>query len=73
MIESPMLDELREGWTAEARVRDIFLILRERFGAIDEDCERALRTIRADKVEETMLAALRIASLAEFEEWLKRV
>jgi hypothetical protein len=75
MIESPMLDELKEEWTAlgrvETRSADILTIIRERFGAADAPSEQLVRGLQPERLDAAMLSALRSQSLAEFKSSLE--
>jgi hypothetical protein len=79
MLESPMLDELKEEWTAQAReqilaetrTEDIRTILRERFEALDGESERLVRGLQPERLDSAMLSALRSHSLTEFKRSLE--
>lgn len=66
MIESPMIKELQERWTANLSVQYIMTTLHERFVTVDDETARLVRMLRPERLDTAMLAALRCQGLAEF-------
>ena len=75
MIESPLLNELREEWTAEVKpsllregeVRAVVRMLESRFGQVPHDIHTALKAIRSEeRLSDLIPIAIRCASLDEF-------
>lgn len=59
MIESPLLEEWRAQWTAEAKAGDIIRVLQARFGALSGNIESSLRAIQS---EDRLNALIEIAA-----------
>ena len=71
MIESPLLQELREEWTAaaraEARAEDVLRVLEYRFESVPVPVQEAVRATRdPQRLEWLLEGAARCASLEEF-------
>jgi hypothetical protein len=67
MIESPVLQELKEEWTRETVIRDLMVFLEARFGAEAEALESRLKAIdAAARLSELLKHAAIRRSLSSF-------
>jgi hypothetical protein len=71
MIESPLLEELKAEWGAEARAegraRDIVTILEDRFGDVPEEVRAAVQATRDEaRLDTLLLAAVHCPDVAAF-------
>jgi hypothetical protein len=67
MIESPLLQELKDRWTAEAKAEDIVQVLQYRFGPLPADLQDAVRATRdTGRLESLLEGAARCPDLETF-------
>ncbi len=73
MIESPVLQELKDEWTREAVIEDLMMFLVSRFGAKAEDLITELKAIGDEtRLSELIKLSATCRSLAAFRKALAR-
>jgi hypothetical protein len=71
MIESPLIQELRQEFMAEQRHKDIVDVLEERFGSVPQDIITALGAIQdAERLGQLLRWAVRCPDLEAFRQRL---
>jgi hypothetical protein len=77
MLESPLLDELRQEFSTEGRAQgraaDIIKVLRRRLGEPSPEIEQLINAIRSEeRLDDLLNAAVDSSSMAEFERFLRQ-